>query len=75
MVKIIAIIGILPFITNISFADDQKLDSKEIVSFEEILTSNVYTQEDLINLLEKKGIISKDELLEEIIKLRGRKKT
>ena len=53
----------------------KKLDQKEIVSFEEVLTSNVYTQESLINLLEKKGIISKDELLEEIIKLRGRKKT
>ena len=53
----------------------KKLDPKEIVSFEEVLTSNVYTQEALINLLEKKGIISKDELPEKIIKLRGRKKT
>jgi hypothetical protein len=48
----------------------KKLDSKEIVSFEEVLTSNVYTQEALINLLEKKGIISKTELLEEIKRLK-----
>jgi len=52
-----------------------KLDPKEIVSFEEALMSNVMEQEALINLLEKKGIIKKDELLEEIKKLRDRKKT
>ncbi len=48
----------------------EQLDSKEIVTFEELLMSNVYTQEALINLLEKKGIIDKKELLEEIKKLR-----
>ena len=52
----------------------KKLDQKEIVSFEEMLMSNTYEQEALINLLEKKGIIKKAELLEEIKKLRGRKK-
>ncbi len=51
----------------------EKLDQKEIVSFEEVLTSNVYTQEALVNLLEKKGVISKAELLEEIKKLRDNK--
>ncbi len=44
----------------------EKLDPKEIVSFKELLMSNVYEQEALINLLEKKGIINKAELLEEI---------
>jgi hypothetical protein len=44
----------------------EKLDLKETVSFEELLMSNVYTQEALINLLEAKGIITKAELLEEI---------
>jgi hypothetical protein len=48
----------------------EKLAPKETVSFEELLMSNVYTQEALINLLEAKGIISKGELLEEIKKLR-----
>jgi len=50
----------------------EKLDPKEVVSFEELLMSNVYTQEALVNLLEKKGIITKAELLEEIKMLRDR---
>ena len=33
----------------------KRLDPKEMVSFEELLMSNVYTQEALINLLEVKG--------------------
>ncbi|MEE9590959.1 MAG: hypothetical protein V3W26_00445 [Thermodesulfobacteriota bacterium] len=32
--------------------------------------SNVYTQEAIVNLLEKKGILTKGELLEEIKSLR-----
>jgi len=52
----------------------EKLDPKETISFEELLMSNVYTQEALVNLLEKKGIITKAELLEEIKTLRNRQK-
>jgi hypothetical protein len=37
----------------------QKLDPKEMVSFEELLMSNVYTQEALIHLLEAKGFIKR----------------
>ena len=48
----------------------EKLEPKETATFEEILTSNVYTQEALINLLERKGLINKTELLEEIKRLR-----
>jgi len=48
----------------------EKLDPKETATFEELLMSNVYTQEALINLLEKKGIINKEELLKEIKRLR-----
>jgi len=47
-----------------------KLDPKEIVTFEELLMSNIYTQEALVNLLDKKGIIDKKELLEEIKRLK-----
>lgn len=48
----------------------EKLDKKETVTLEELVMSNVFTQEALINLLEKKGIINKKELLEEIKGLR-----
>jgi hypothetical protein len=48
----------------------EKLDSKEIASFEEVLMSNVLTQEALINLLEAKGIITKRELLDEIKRIK-----
>ena len=46
------------------------MDLKEIATFEEVLMSNVFSQEALINLLEAKGIIKKSELLEEINRLR-----
>ena len=52
----------------------KQLDPKEIVSFEDLLTSNIYTQEALINVLEKKGILTKRELLEEIKKLKDKQK-
>ncbi len=43
-----------------------KLDSKELVTFKELLMSEVIQSEALINLLDRKGIITKQELLEEI---------
>ena len=48
----------------------KKLDPKNIVTFEELLMSNMYEQEALINILERKGIITKQEVLEEIKELR-----
>jgi hypothetical protein len=48
----------------------EKLSPIEIVRFEELLTSNTIEQELLINLLEKKGIITKAELLDGIRDLR-----
>lgn len=45
----------------------EKLDpKKELVSTEELLMSEVIQSEAIINLLDKKGIISKQELLEEM---------
>ena len=44
----------------------QILDSKETVSLEELLMSEVAVTDALVNLLERKGIITKQELLEEI---------
>jgi hypothetical protein len=43
----------------------EKLSPKETVTFEGLLMSNVCAQEALNNLLEKKGLIDKRELLEE----------
>ena len=44
----------------------EKLDAKETVSFEELLMSNIYTQE-------AKVVITKAELLEEIKTLQNKK--
>ncbi len=44
----------------------ERLDLKETVSLEDLLLSNGIEQEALINLLERKGIVTRDELLEEI---------
>ena len=48
-----------------------KLDPKELVSFKELLMSEVIQSEALINLLDKKGIISKQELLNEMIRVKA----
>lgn len=49
----------------------EKLAPKEILSFDELLMSEVIHSEALINLLDRKGIISKQELLEEIKKVKA----
>ena len=47
------------------------LDPKEIVSFEDLLMSEVIQSEALINLLDRKGIITKQELLEEMKRVKA----
>ena len=47
----------------------EKLDPKQTVDFKELLISEVIQTEALTNLLDRKGIISKEELLEEINKV------
>jgi len=44
----------------------EKLDQKQTVDLKELLMSEVIQSEALINLLDKKGMISKQELLEEM---------
>ena len=44
----------------------QKLDSKETVSWEELTYSNMMEQEALLRLLVKKGVVTKEEFLEEM---------
>ena len=51
----------------------EKLDpKKELVSSEELLMSEVIQSEAIINLLDKKGIISKQELLEEMKRVQAK---
>jgi hypothetical protein len=47
----------------------EKLDQKQTVDLKELLMSEVIQSEALINLLDKKGLISKQELLEEMKKV------
>jgi hypothetical protein len=47
----------------------EKPGPKELVTFQELLVSNTIEQEALVNILERKGIISGQELLEEIKRL------
>jgi hypothetical protein len=44
----------------------KKLDQKQIVDLKELLMSEVIQSEALINLLDKKGLVSKQELLKEM---------
>jgi len=44
----------------------EKLDPDEVVSIKELLMSEVIQSEALINLLDRKGLISRQELLEEM---------
>jgi len=50
----------------------KKLDPKEIVDFKELLMSEVIQSEALINLLDKKGLISKQELLAEMKRVQAK---
>jgi len=50
----------------------EALDPKELVSFKELLMSIVIQEEALINLLYKKGIISRQEMLDEIINVQAK---
>jgi hypothetical protein len=53
----------------------KKPDSEETVPLEDVVLSdvvlsNVFTQEAIINLLEKKGLLTKKEVIEEIKRLK-----
>ncbi len=44
----------------------EKLDEKQLVEFKELLMSEIIQSEALINVLDRKGIVSKQELLDEM---------
>ena len=47
----------------------EQLDPNELAGYKEALWSQVFTLDALIILLEKKGLITKEEVIEEIKKL------
>ena len=49
----------------------EQLDPSEIVDLRELLMSEVIQSEALINLLDRKGIITKKELLEEMKRVKA----
>jgi len=50
----------------------EKLDKKQTVDIKELLMSEIIQSEALINLLDRKGIISKKELLEEMKRVQAK---
>jgi len=49
----------------------KKLDPKQTVSPREVVISEIIQSETLVNLLERKGIITREELLKEIKKVQA----
>ena len=47
----------------------KKEDERETVPLEDVVMSNVFTQEAILNLLEKKGLVTKEEVMEEMKRL------
>ena len=50
----------------------EKLDPRQTVDFKELLVSEMVQSEALLNVLERKGILTKKELLEEIQRVNAR---
>jgi hypothetical protein len=50
----------------------EKLDQKQTVDFKELLMSEVIQSETMINLRDRKRLISKPELLEEMKRIRAK---
>ncbi len=53
----------------------EKLDPKEIVTLEELAISNMWETAALVELLERKGILTKQDVLDMIQELRQREPT
>ncbi len=53
----------------------ERMDKRETVSLEELVLSNVYQLEALVLLLDEKGILTVEELVEKIKELRAAKQT
>jgi tellurite resistance protein len=49
----------------------EKISPNDLVTFREALVSEIIASEALVNLLERKGLITKQELMEEINKVQA----
>jgi hypothetical protein len=47
-----------------------KLTTKQTTTLEEVLMATVFQQEAMMNILEKKGLLSRSEVMAEIIELK-----
>jgi len=54
------------YVSFTNIAEQRAIFNSERISFKKLLMSEVIQSEALVNLLERKGIITKKELLEEI---------
>lgn len=50
----------------------EKLDTKDLVTFDELTLSNAWELEALVEVLARKGVITKREVLDMLIELRRR---
>ncbi len=47
-----------------------KLDPKQTATLEEVLVATVYQQEAMMNLLERKGLLTRAEVMQEILEMK-----
>jgi hypothetical protein len=50
----------------------EKLDGKEKITLEELAVSNSFEIAALVAILERKGLLTRDEVINEIVRLRDR---
>lgn len=48
----------------------KQLDKKETATFEEVLIATIYQQEAIMNLLERKGLLTRAEVMTEILEMK-----
>ncbi len=47
-----------------------KVDKRETASFEEVLVACVFQQDAVLNILERKGVLTRQEVMQEILELK-----
>ncbi len=50
-----------------------KLDKKETATFEEALIATIFQQEAVLNILERKSLLTKQEVMQEILELKKKR--